>query len=101
MAMLRSTNSLPSTSHTWEPLPRCRYLGATPLTYWPGPLASVCVYAGISPVARAYHSFERAVTGSDRSTCATSDMGMTSGFVAGGECGGDTPGDLFSGEAFT
>src|SRR5262245_62134935 len=86
--MLRSMNSFPSTSHTCEPLPRCRYFGATPPTYWPGPLASVCVAAGISAAPRAYHSFERVMTGSTRSSVATSGMDITSRMMRGSERSG-------------
>ena len=39
--------------HAGSPRPARRYLGATPRTYWPGPLASVCVVEGMSPSARA------------------------------------------------
>src|SRR6185369_535686 len=56
--------SLPSTSHTWHPLPRCRYLGATPRTNCPGPLASVCVPAGINPAARAQRASDWVIVGS-------------------------------------
>src|SRR5262245_33125133 len=98
--MLRSMNSLPSTSHTCEPLPRCRYFGATPPTYWPGPLASVCVPAGMSGIARAYQSLDRVNTGSERSTVATSGMGITSRVLAGGIGGGDAPRQLLRGKPF-
>src|SRR5262245_60429231 len=101
IAMLKSMNSLPSTSHTCEPLPRCTYFGATPAMYWPGPFASVCVYAGMSPVARAYHSSERVTTGSERSTSATSDMDVTSCLGASRERGEDPSRELLRGKAFT
>src|SRR5215813_10219826 len=98
--MLKSMNSLPSTSQTCEPLPRCKYFGATPATCCPGPLASVCVWPGMSPVERAYHSSERVITGSERSTWATLDMDMTSSFMARRECGHDAPGELLPRKAF-
>src|SRR5262245_59042539 len=100
IAMLRSMNSLPSTSHTCAPLPRCRYLGATPPTYWPGPLASVCVPAGMSASARAYHSLERVMTGSRRSAVATSGMGITSGFLAARKRSGDALREPLGGKSF-
>src|SRR5512139_1692609 len=56
-------NSFPSTSQTCEPFPLRRYCGATPLTCCPGPLASVCVQAGINPVARAYSSSDLVMYG--------------------------------------
>src|ERR1700692_4762007 len=98
--MLKSMNSLPSTSHTCESLPRCKYFGATPATYCPGPLASVWVWPGINPVARAYHSSERAITGSDRPTEATLDMDMTLPFLARGERRGDASRELLPRKAF-
>src|SRR5262245_36048022 len=99
--MLRSTNSLPSTSHTCEPLPRCKYFGATPPTYWPGPLASVCVPAGIRARARAYHSLERVITGSARSTVAMSGMDKPSGFLASGKRSGDPSREMLRRKTFT
>src|SRR5262245_8648650 len=99
--MLKSMNSLPSTSQTCEPLPLWRYFGATPATYCPGPFASVCVQAGMSPVARAYHASDWAMTGNRRSTSATSDMDRTSRFVARHERGGDASRELLRRKAFT
>src|SRR6476660_2390069 len=46
--------SLPSTSHTWQPLPRCRNLGETPSTNCDGALLSVCVPPGITRCARSH-----------------------------------------------
>src|SRR5260370_1325047 len=68
MPIWKSMYSLPSTSQTWQRLPRARYFGATPRTYWPGPLARVWVPAGISPSARAYQASERAMSGKDSSS---------------------------------
>ena len=41
-------NNITPIVRIWRPR-----FGATPFTYWPGPFASVWVYAGMSPVARA------------------------------------------------
>src|SRR5262245_4854113 len=54
----------------------------------------------MSPVARAYHSSDRVITGSERSTGPTLDMGMTSSFMTRGERGGDPSGELLSQKPF-
>src|SRR5262245_52099266 len=98
IAMLKSMNSLPSTSQTCEPLPRCKYFGATPATYCEGPLASVCVQAGMRPLARAYHSSDRTITGR-RSTWAISGINTPSCVVVRCERGGNAPRELIGRKA--
>src|ERR1700676_1142630 len=55
----------------------------------------------MSPVARRYHSSERVITGSERSTRATSGMDMTSCFVTRGKRGADASRELLRRKAFT
>src|SRR6266536_2836097 len=73
-AIDRSMYSLPSTSHTWAPRPPSRYFGAMPRTHWPGPLARVCVPAGMSCRARAKYSSDLVMDGKLRARCCLSIM---------------------------
>src|SRR6202035_1553585 len=83
MPIWKSMYSLPSTPQTWQPLPRARYFGATPRTYWPGPLARVWVPAGIRPSARAYQASELEMSGKDSSSRTALGIALPPGRVGG------------------
>src|SRR5215471_8515631 len=89
--MVRSRKRLPSTSQTCAPLPRARYLGATPRTCWPGPFARVCVPAGMRPAARAQRRFDSSMIGSG--------LSAISGLRGGAQPCGGALGDVARGEA--
>src|SRR5580692_11251766 len=55
----------------------------------------------MSPVARRYHSSERVITGSERSTRATSGMDMTSCFVTRAKRGAYASRELLRRKTFT